>query len=99
VPPSTPPGARYSYAPQPAPRRSTLVRTATPAARRGPRPPNLVSKEFSMSNARILANQKKILANQGALMANQGRILANQKAITGNQKKILGNQKKILKKR
>jgi hypothetical protein len=52
-----------------------------------------------MSNARVLANQKKILANQGKLMANQGRILGNQKTITANQKKILGNQKKILSKR
>src|SRR4029450_10591806 len=49
-------------------------------------------QEEPMSNARVLANQKKILANQGKLLANQGRILAN-------QKKILANQKRILKKR
>jgi hypothetical protein len=49
-------------------------------------------QEEPMSNARVLANQKKILANQGKMMANQGRILAN-------QRKLLANQKRILKKR
>jgi hypothetical protein len=49
-------------------------------------------KEFIMSEANVVANQKKILSNQATIIANQKQIKANQETIKKNQAAILKNQ-------
>jgi hypothetical protein len=46
----------------------------------------------SMSEANVVANQKRILANQASIIANQKQIKANQETIKKNQGAILKNQ-------
>jgi hypothetical protein len=52
---------------------------------------------YTMSEAKVIANQKTIINNQKTIVANQATIKSNQTAIKKNQTSILKNQADILK--
>jgi hypothetical protein len=47
---------------------------------------------YTMSESKVIANQKTIIKNQKTIIANQGALRANQTTIKKNQASILKNQ-------
>jgi hypothetical protein len=52
---------------------------------------------YTMSESKVIANQKTIVKNQKTIISNQSALRANQTAIKKNQATILKNQSAILK--